>query len=96
MTGIPVVSIGPSWMRVFPYGPRLFEGHEIVGAARSDDPAIGDLRPRGQLYRRHLLESHELRPDTSATAIRQRAIDLFGIDTIRPQWAAFLGALVTA
>jgi hypothetical protein len=45
MTGVPVVSIGPSWMRVFPYGHELFEGHEL---ATGDDttPAVQRmLRP---------------------------------------------------
>jgi len=30
MTGVPVVSIGPEHMRIFPYGPELFEGHAIA------------------------------------------------------------------
>jgi glycosyltransferase involved in cell wall biosynthesis len=83
MTGIPVVSIGPSWMRVFPYGPDLFEGHEITGLA-SDDPetAWGWIQ--------------EFLNDPDAAKARsqwqrQRAIDLFGKDKIAAEWKAFLG-----
>jgi len=88
MTGIPIVSIGPSWMRVFPYGPNLFEGHEIAGAPH-DDPA--DAR----FALRVLLDNLDIAQRVSE-ATRQRAIDLFGIDTIREQWAAFLGVKVAA
>jgi hypothetical protein len=86
MTGIPIVSIGPSWMKVFPYGPDLFEGHEIAGTWK-DDPAAA---------RRDLTELLEMPGYATSVseATRERAIDLFGIDTIRPQWAAFLGARV--
>jgi hypothetical protein len=89
MTGIPVVSIGPSHMQIFPYGPDLFEGHEIVDGSMkwSDDPAVI----------RDLLQTWYLRdggpegiPQEDSIAGRQRAIDLFGIDTIREQWRAFL------
>jgi hypothetical protein len=82
MTGCPVVSIGPSHMRIFPYGPDMFEGHELAGFG-SDLPADAGLDV--QLT----LTDHK-----AAAAIgevqRQRAIDLFGIDTIREQWRAFL------
>ena len=81
MTGIPVVSIGPSWMRIFPYGPELFEGHELA-TYYTNDPE----RARDSLVT--LLDI----PDVEAGATtRQRAIDLFGKDTIGAQWKAFLG-----
>ena len=80
MTGIPVVSIGPSWMRVFPYGPDLFEGHEIAGTWYDD--------PQGA--RDHLeLNLLTMGRETSALQ-RQRAIELFGMDKIAEQWRRFL------
>jgi glycosyltransferase involved in cell wall biosynthesis len=83
MTGIPVVSIGPSWMRIFPYGPALFEGHEITrlghdipeGAREALRTMLGDLD-----YAR-----------TVGEAQRARAIELFGMGAIGAQWQAFLG-----
>jgi hypothetical protein len=84
MTGCPVVSIGPSHMRIFPYGPDMFEGYELAGFG-SDDPA--DARSDVQA----MLTDHK-----AAAAIgevqQQRAIDLFGIDSIRAQWAQYLGS----
>jgi glycosyltransferase involved in cell wall biosynthesis len=87
MTGIPVVSIGPSWMRIFPYGPDLFEGRDIAMLG-DDDPAV----VRAQLVR--ILEDHQLAKTLSHEA-RQQAISLFGKDTIALQWAAFLGGGMT-
>jgi glycosyltransferase involved in cell wall biosynthesis len=81
MTGIPVVSIGPSHMRVFPYGHLLFEGHEIAGEW-SDDPA--EARDELAVL---LEEPLTFRSDV----VRARAIELFGINTIREQWREFLG-----
>ena len=81
MTGIPIVSIGPSQMRVFPYGPLLFEGHEFV-ESYADDPA--DARAE--------LEDFLEKPRTLVSEVqRQRFIDLFGMDKIKAEWAAFLG-----
>ena len=81
MTGIPVVSIGPSHMRIFPYGHLLFEGHEIVGQGY-DDPANAQVVLNALLLKG---------AGQSASAKgRQRAIDLFGIDTIREQWREYL------
>jgi len=84
MTGIPVVSIGPSWMRIFPYGPELFEGRDLAFRG-SDDPKV----VRGILAR--LLEHADPNPPE-----RQRAIELFGMDTIGRQWREFLGSSVQA
>jgi glycosyltransferase involved in cell wall biosynthesis len=96
MTGIPVVSIGPSWMTIFPpYGPLLFEGHELVDGSLkwNDNPAA----------LRQLLKSWYLDDGSDAVARedseygRRRAIALFGKPTIRDQWARFLvGAPVPA
>lgn len=85
-TGIPVVSIGPKWHNIFPYGPDLFEGHEIVGAPLwSDDPedARRKLRP--------FLESADFARPWGET-IRREAIELFGKDKIGAQWKEYLGA----
>jgi glycosyltransferase involved in cell wall biosynthesis len=87
MTGIPVVSIGPSWMRIFPYGPDLFEGHEIT-TSWLDDPGAA----------RELLNFYLHYPDEAKAigdSARKRAIELFGKDTIALQWAAFLGGGMT-
>jgi hypothetical protein len=82
MTGIPVVSIGPSHHNVFPYGPLLFEGHEIAEVS-FDDPNKA----------RSLVESY-LRSPSIAELVgkgqRQHAIELFGKDTIAAQWAEYL------
>lgn len=83
MTGIPVVSIGPAWMRLFPYGPDLFEGHEINGGWILNDPAMA----RDWVTR--YLQDEELAKTDSAYS-RARAIHLFGIDTVREDWRRFL------
>jgi hypothetical protein len=94
MTGIPVVSINPAWMGVFPYGPDLFEGHELATyAATGPWPEDHVASARAQVS--DLLIDHDLAKHASAIT-RQRAIDLFGIDTIREQWGAFLGSRVGA
>ena len=83
MTGIPVVSIGPSWMRVFPYGPDLFEGHKIVGNWYDDpDEAQAELLV-------YLSDPACARADSAH--FRDTAIELFGRETIGTAWKAFLG-----
>lgn len=83
MTGIPVVSIGPSWMRIFPYGPELFEGHEIA-SHHFDDPVRARSVLTDLLGDRHLAE-YKSRAD------RAVAIELFGKAKIAAEWKAFLG-----
>lgn len=83
MTGIPVVSIGPSHMTIFPYGPDLFEGHEITRLWH-DTPAGA----RAAVV--DLLNDWDLARSIGAEQ-RTRAIDLFGMETIGAQWKAFLG-----
>jgi glycosyltransferase involved in cell wall biosynthesis len=82
MTGIPVVSIGPKWMNVFPYGPDLFEGHEIAGLS-ADDPTEARAMLTSVLQRETVAAAY-------GEKARRRAIELFGIDTIREQWREFL------
>lgn len=80
MVGVPVVSIGP---KAWAGPPELFEGHEIVD--RYDcDPAV----VRRMLV--DLLENEAAAKDASRFA-RGRAVGMFGMDTIGPQWVAFLG-----
>lgn len=83
MTGVPVVSIGPGWMNVFPYGSELFEGHELAGFW-SDDP----IQARGMLAEILSDEAHAAEISRSQ---RARAIELFGKQAIAEQWRAFLG-----
>jgi hypothetical protein len=87
MTGIPVVSIGPSHMRIFqPYGPALFEGHEIARESY-DDPA------RARVALATLLDE----PDRTFSELqRAKAIEMFGKATIAAQWARFLDVKVPA
>jgi hypothetical protein len=98
MTGIPVISIGPTWMRIFPYGPDLFE------AAAWDDSWAEDkmpptIVPADAVFNDPVRANKALRvlldyPDKArniSTNQRQRAIELFGKDRIGAQWKAFLG-----
>jgi hypothetical protein len=87
MTGIPVVSIGPKWHRIFPYGPELFEGHEIATGSDKgggDDPAVS----RQAL---DILLREKWVADKMSAEQRTRAIELFGKDKIGAQWKAYLG-----
>ena len=83
MTGIPVVSIGPSHMKIFPYGHELFEGHELA-PFWSDSP--GDVRKT--LVR--LLREKEFAESVSAVQ-RTAAIAKFGREPVAQAWAEFLG-----
>lgn len=88
MTGIPVVSIAPQFMRIFPYSPDLFEGAELAGT----EVAVGcsELEIVGNTQ--ELLRALLVHPDHAASAwTRQRAIELFGMETIGRQWVDFLG-----
>ena len=85
MTGIPVVSIGPAWMQIFPYGPDLFEGHELADTAGTDDAIQARMLVEG------LLDHPDIARDVSKRQ-RARAIELFGKDTIAAQWRDYLGA----
>lgn len=82
MTGIPVISIGPAHMTIFPYGPDLFEGHELA-SGWTDDPQTA----ANQLGM--LLADADEAARVSAHQ-RARAIEMFGFDRIRDQWRAYL------
>lgn len=79
MTGTPVVSIGPRWFDIFPYGPELFEGREIAARGSEDPKAVRQTLAALVTYR-----------DPNPPE-RDRAVALFGRDTIAPQWKAYLG-----
>lgn len=80
MAGTPVVSIGPSaWM-----GPDgLFEAHEIAGTWE-DDPAAARVKLQ------FLLQDYDW-AKTQSDLVREKAIRLFGIETVGAQWKEFLG-----
>lgn len=84
MTGTPVVSIGPGHMGIFPYGPALFEGHELAGNGH-------ELPERARWSVDALLADPSLAREVS-TLTRERAVELFGRATIAAQWRDFLGA----
>lgn len=88
MTGIPVVSIGPDWMCILPYGHKLLEMHELA-LLSANDPADA------KAHLERLLRDSSYAKEISVEQ-RAKAIDLFGIDTIAAQWADFLGATVAA
>ena len=92
MTGTPVVSIGPQFMDVFPYGPDLFEGWQIVhGWGEGQSLPRGDVLAwaRGLLWN-YLSDRGQAR--IASKAMRQWAIELFGRERVGAQWRAFLGA----
>lgn len=84
MTGVPIVSIGPAHMTLFPYVPQMFEAHELGLKWSADDPSEANGQLRWALDHYHACEE-------MAFMQRKAAIELFGIDTIREQWAAYLG-----
>ncbi len=84
MTGIPVVSIGPKHMGIFPYGPEMFEGHEIVLPRYwSNDSELAAA------LLQELLDAPAVATSRNQ---RNRAIELFGRETIAKQWLAYLGS----
>lgn len=83
MTGTPVVSIHPKFMRNFVYGPDLYEGASIAGLT-ADDSA----EAHGLLL--GLLNDYDLAQHVSAFQ-RERALSMFGRDVVGKAWAEFLG-----
>jgi glycosyltransferase involved in cell wall biosynthesis len=92
MTGIPVVSIGPAYMNVFPYGPDLFEGHELADPEENDDPLWSDDPSKVRAWLDFFLDE-EFRSwaDYTSEIQRTQAIDLFGRERIGAEWKAYLG-----
>lgn len=90
--GIPVLSIGPAWMRVMfdaepggtPHNASdMFEGHELAPYGFDDPNAAHQML-------RALLEDDGLAEQVSA-ATRKRARTLFDRATIGRQWQEYLG-----
>ena len=78
LAGVPVVSIGPRQMWL----PALFEGHEIA-VEWADHPHQA----------RDILTEYLREPDVAASEFtRERAVDLFGNETVGAQWLDYLGA----
>ena len=86
MTGVPVISVSAQ-----AFGSSLFEGDRL-----SPWVAATPLAARSWL-RRTLDRPLDFAWDTNTSPrqesdyIRQQAIDTFGMDTVGPQWLAFLG-----
>lgn len=83
MTGTPVVSIGPSYMQMLPYGPHLFEGHELVPLGGFDE--IEDARAE----LRKLIAEPDYAREVSRIQ-RAQAIETFGIERVAADWHAYL------
>lgn len=80
LSGVPMVSMGPEAWR----GPSaLFEGHEIAWPHGYDD-ALTAGTVAGTL-----LDETEIAAGLS-DRVRERAIDLFDVATVGPQWVEFL------
>lgn len=100
MTGIPIVSISPEFMRIFPYGPDLFEGLDITQLGPVGEGVLAVEGATDLL--RHLLGGYPY-GETEGRRFsewvsgwqRERAIELFGKDTIGRQWVDFLGGTRT-
>lgn len=84
MTGIPVVCIGNSWMRIFPYGPGLFEASDLCKPFSTNDP----------LTAREWLQGF-LSDQDEALKVSQhqrfRAIKTFGKEEVGKAWQTYLG-----
>lgn len=91
MTGIPIVAIGfdRGNSKSFP-NHRLYEIPELIenGVTGFVSDDINEL----QVYINSLLNNDELAKSISVNA-RKRAIEVFGVDAIAPQWEAFLNGL---
>jgi glycosyltransferase involved in cell wall biosynthesis len=83
MTGVPVVSIGPKAYGGDTYLVETFEAADIA-ELWEDDPK------RAGIMLRLVLDQGHMAKIVSAN-VRQRAIDLFGIDTVTEAWRAYLG-----
>lgn len=86
MTGIPVVSVGPEWYKILPYGDLMFEGHELARLWTNDPDEAHDLLKR-------LLEEPAWADEISA-AQRAFFLETFGRDKIAAQWQDFLAGVV--
>ena len=84
--GIPVISIGPTWMRIRYTdhdASELFEGHEIAPGAY-DDPNMAHHALRRLL-------TDDAHAEEASRLSRLVARDLFDRETVGAQWKAFIG-----
>lgn len=86
MAGIPVVGIGPHIANNI-FDLDLYEVQDIIQNGVSG--YVFDDENELAFYTRELLNDHELAKRISEGG-RQRAIELFGLNTIRSQWEQFL------
>lgn len=86
MTGIPVVALGPAHAHLN-RGLDFYEVHKIIqnGVNGFVSDKLSDLKNDI----RTLLENQEYAREVGQAG-RQTAIQLFGVDTIKQQWKAFL------
>jgi len=82
MAGVPVVSISPEWMRILPYGSRLFEGHEIA-------PLFASTPGEANAMLRHLIDDPEYAAQVGLVS-RQRAMALFSRERAEKAWDGWL------
>ena len=91
MTGVPVISVT---QQVF--GSSLFEG-AYLSPWQAATPAAARTWLKTALERPvDLAWDNGMSPRQESEYIRQAAIDTFGMDTIGPQWTAFLEGIDTA
>jgi len=84
MTGVPIVSIGPlAWAADIAWLPDVFEAHELA-VASSDAPSIAALGLAALLNTYEAAAAH-------SDLQRERAIAIFGMETVGQAWKAFLG-----
>ncbi len=87
MTGIPVVSIGPTHMNLAAWGPAVFESHLLTPRPWLDDPSDARRLLMALLNDRGLASEY-------GAECRRIAIEHFSYDAVAPKWAAFLGLRV--
>ncbi len=82
MTGVPVVSISPEWMKILPYGSKLYEGHEIAPLFASTPAEAHDML-------RRILKDDDYARGVSKVS-RLRALALFSRERAERAWEGWL------
>jgi hypothetical protein len=87
MTGVPTISMSPAtW-----WEPDLFEGHELAPWMAADAQAAHAWLEATLAAPVDVVRDNGSTPLRESAQIRAKAIEVFGIENIGPQWAAFLG-----